>query len=586
MRKITPTNEATQAERAEKLMNAITTAEEYVEPENWTIISAMDRVISQVETLGLCDAIFQQCKNPLDYLTTTLHMTPAQTILLGLLIENGEPMTWRAIGQALKRTRLSVMILTDEMEGLISSGWLYRCVAREGPSRYEAFALSRGVVKALRMNEVFVPEKIDNLTEQEFIDKIVRRITRSFFSPDSHFEYDEEWIDRLIKANPQLPLCQAALRMNSIHDRTLLMLIVVDYAKWMGTEDEGLSFDTIDEYYTNDFECDDMRFSLREGTHPLIKEGIIEQKCDAGIVDVNSYQLTRDAKEKLVAHYTPLHSKPNPNGQNQNNLRSHGSITAKPLFFNATDQEQIDRLTTLLGQDSLTSVQQRLEEQGMRKGVACLFYGAPGTGKTETVLQLARQTGRDIMQVDIAGLRDKYVGESEKNIKAVFTRYRNICKNAEVLPILFFNEADAILGKRTEHVDSSVAKMDNAMQNIILQELEDLDGIFIATTNLTANLDTAFERRFLFKIEFHKPDTEVKAKIWATMLKNISEAEAYALATAYDFSGGQIENIARKRTIDYIISGQYATLDGIRGYCQHELLMNDKQPHPIAGFGH
>ena len=254
------------------------------------------------------------------------------------------------------------------------------------------------------------------------------------------------------------------------------------------------------------------------------------------------------------------------------------------MFFNAPEQLQIERLAHLLSTENLPSIQQRLEEQGMRKGFACLFYGAPGTGKTETVLQIARQTGRDLMQVDIAGLRDKWVGESEKNIKEVFTRYRSLCKNCEVMPILFFNEADAIINKRTENVEHSVDKMDNAMQNIILQEIEDLDGILIATTNLTSNLDSAFERRFLYKVEFHKPDTDVKAKIWRSMLKDISDEDALQLASLFDFSGGQIENIARKRTVDYILSGNVASFKDIEDYCRAELLANKKQLKPIVGF--
>ena len=186
------------------------------------------------------------------------------------------------------------------------------------------------------------------------------------------------------------------------------------------------------------------------------------------------------------------------------------------------------------------------------------------------------------MQVDIAGLRDKWVGESEKNIKEVFSRYRQICQNSEVMPILFFNEADAIINKRTENVEHSVDKMDNAMQNIILQEIEDLEGILIATTNLTSNLDKAFERRFLYKIEFHKPDTDVKTKIWRSMLKDISVDEARMLASHFDFSGGQIENIARKRTVDYILSGKFASLDEIETYCQAELLGNKNEHRPIG----
>jgi SpoVK/Ycf46/Vps4 family AAA+-type ATPase len=126
--------------------------------------------------------------------------------------------------------------------------------------------------------------------------------------------------------------------------------------------------------------------------------------------------------------------------------------------------------------------------------------------------------------------------------------------------------------------------MENAMQNIILQELEDLDGILIATTNLTSNLDSAFERRFLFKIEFHKPSTEVKAQIWQSMMKDLSRDDALQLASHFDFSGGQIENIARKRTVDYILSGKFATLDEIESYCRAEQLDNKKERHHIAGF--
>jgi SpoVK/Ycf46/Vps4 family AAA+-type ATPase len=97
----------------------------------------------------------------------------------------------------------------------------------------------------------------------------------------------------------------------------------------------------------------------------------------------------------------------------------------------------------LLAPEKFVRVQDSLVAHGMRKGFACLFYGAPGTGKTETVLQLARKTGRDIMQVDMSQMRDKFVGESEKNVKAIFTRYRRLCQESDITPILLLNEADA-----------------------------------------------------------------------------------------------------------------------------------------------
>lgn len=179
-------------------------------------------------------------------------------------------------------------------------------------------------------------------------------------------------------------------------------------------------------------------------------------------------------------------------------LTRHQSLKEKELFYNRSESDQIGKLTKLLQEDKFKGGQERLQELGRRTGFACIFYGEPGTGKTETVYQIAKKTGRDIMQIDIAGMRDKWVGETEKNIKKVFEKYSSICHNESVKPILLFNEADALFGKRKDNVEGSVDKMNNSMQNIILQEMENLDGILVATTNLAASLDSAFERRFLF----------------------------------------------------------------------------------------
>ena len=547
--------------------------DEFKEPDTWTIITALDRVLDMAEDSQLSDDFWESVKNPLAFLRQELGLTNIQIVVLAIMIEAGEAVTWKRLGHFLGCSRLSMMVYSEEIEELVSKRWAIRKGAREMGAFFEGIALSYGVVTALRHNKVFVPEKIDGLTEQQFVDKLESHIEKNMNDRSIDFKDDEEWMLQLIKANPHLPLCHDLLMFDDIHVQSLLLLIVVDYAQWEGSVGEGLTFETISSLYPEDYECDGLRHELRNGTHPLIECGYIEHKCIDGQVDTDRYMLTRNTKTELLSAYTPSHSKCRRMKQdNSRFLKNHDSIKEKSLFFNTSEQEQIERLTSLLSTENLPSVQERLEEQGMRKGFACLFYGAPGTGKTETVLQIARQTGRDLMQVDIAGLRDKWVGESEKNIKEVFARYRNLCQTCEVMPILFFNEADAIINKRTENVEHSVDKMDNAMQNIILQEIEDLDGILIATTNLTSNLDKAFERRFLYKIEFHKPDTDVKTKIWRSMLKDISADDARQLASHFDFSGGQIENIARKRTVDYILSGKFASLDEIEGYCRAELL--------------
>ena len=110
---------------------------------------------------------------------------------------------------------------------------------------------------------------------------------------------------------------------------------------------------------------------------------------------------------------------------------------------------------------------------------------------------MALWTGRDLIQVNVSEVKSMWVGESEKNIKGIFDDYKQKVKQSVKAPILLFNEADAIIGKRQVGAERAVEKMENSIQNIILQEIEQLDGILIATTNLAENMDKAFERRFL-----------------------------------------------------------------------------------------
>jgi SpoVK/Ycf46/Vps4 family AAA+-type ATPase len=116
--------------------------------------------------------------------------------------------------------------------------------------------------------------------------------------------------------------------------------------------------------------------------------------------------------------------------------------------------------------------------------------------------------------------------------------------------------------------------MNNAMQNILLQELEDFKGILMATTNLTSNLDDAFERRFLFKIRYSKPSMDAKISIWKSKLSFLSGEDAKRLAEEFDFSGGQIENISRKLFLDTVLLGKLYTIEDTIQYCTEEILLD------------
>jgi hypothetical protein len=557
--------------------------EEELPSQQWTLISAMSRLLFCVCDSGLEDGIWDECEFSLPYLREQLHLTNIQLAVLAILIEDGGGLTLREISNILGCPRLSLMVHHPEIEELTTKRWA-KHVLLHRQREEKGFKLAKGVVEALSQNRIFVPEKIDGLTQEQFLERLEMHVDEGIESDEDDFCDTEQWMDEIMKANPTLPVSREVMQLSNIHTRSLLLLGICSYIKsGERREDEGLGIQFIDSLYPSDYAADRLRKRLREGTHEVFVSGLMEQKCEDGIVNPDKYVLTREGRERLIPDYTPTVSS-TAYSMRRRSVLAYTDIKEKPLFFNADEQEQVDRLAHLLDRTHLTDIQRRLTERGLRKGFACLFYGAPGTGKTETVLQLARQTGRDIVQVDVSKLRDKYVGESEKNVKALFSNYRALCKRSEVTPILFFNEADAIISKRFERMRTSVEQMDNAMQNIILQEMENLDGILIATTNLTANLDSAFERRFLFKVEFHKPEVAVKAQIWQSMIQELNAEEARHLAETYDFSGGQIENIARKRSIEYVLTGKEVTLEELESYCDHELLHASQAQKRVVGF--
>lgn len=555
----------------------------------WTIISALNSVLELSSECKLSDAFWKSCKEPLDYLTNQLDLTAMQVVALALLIEEGKVMSWRDFCFRLRCSRLTFMVHSEDMDDLVAKRWVVRKrffdYAEEREE--EGFMLEQGVVTALRHNQVFVPEKIDGLTTRELVDRMNRYVekNRGDLRTSLNMKDAEEWFTILCRANAELPLCREALRFaDQPTVLSLFLWVVLQYDQFGDDVSGDLALDDIEDLYPDTREQETLRNQLTHNNHPLQEAGLLEMRCADGVANTESYTLTRHCKEEILADFEPSQSGcKKPHIIDSPYLIKHTTFNPKAMFYNPDEQSQIDLLAHLLSQEQLPKIQERLEQQSMRKGFTCLFYGAPGTGKTETVQQIALQTGRDVMRVDIASIRDKWVGESEKNIRNLFRRYRFISKGCETTPILLFNEADALINKRLENIEHSVDKMDNAIQNIILQELEEFEGILIATTNLTCNLDKAFERRFLYKIEFHQPDATVQARLWRSMLgESLSEDDAQELAHRFNFSGGQIENIARKSSIHYIITGRSATLDELDAFGRAEMFESKPGARPVG----
>lgn len=560
-----------------------TPAKEFKEPlqrEQWTVLTALDSIVRCSHNCALSAEFWAHVKQPLEYIQDLYKLSPFQVVAIGIIAERGT-ISIHDIAHFLHCTNLEIMCHYDEVKDLANKRFLKitRSIQRES-----RFYLEKELLKAIRENKSYKATSFNELN----LDGIINFILYYKSDVEAYNIDNIEMLDNLTPMyadNQDIPLCKFLLSVKSRDTLAAAMLTIMvgNYVEFADTVNEGISID----YFCDHIECNAFpHFFQNEivlGTHFLIKEGYIELACDDGLSDNESLVLSRKFKDEFLKGATLKRKTDRNLTQLTSSLKKHTDIHEKNMYYNPSDEQQISRLTDLLSQEHFPGIQQRLAERGMRTGFACLFHGAPGTGKTETVMQIARQTGRDIMCVDIASMRDKFVGESEKNIKAVFSNYRLLCEKCDVTPILFFNEADALINKRVENVQHSVDKMDNAMQNIILQEIENLEGILIATTNLTKNLDRAFERRFIYKVEFTKPDIPVKMKLWNSMMGDaITEEQARILSNKFDFSGGQIENIARKNIVDYILSGTVPSFDDILTNCSTEILTQANNTSPIG----
>lgn len=536
------------------------------------IIEALDFIQEKAKDSELSDKFWDECGNVLDMLSSRLGLNRRQVVVIAIMSEIGEAMSWRQFGRFLGLSRLKAMTLSPDIEELRDKRWIYQCASREMGGIFQGFKLVYGVITAFRHNETFTPEKLEGLSLQTFVDRLVKYVRKECRDSNITIEENHRWMLQLAEANTHLTLCDTIMNLTEDSSRILLLMAVSDYARFAGKENEGLTLNDISVWLEDEEDFDLLSIALQEGSHELIRLGYLCHGCQNGMIDSERYQLTEKCKTQLLPDYKIHFRKERILNVGKRHLLKYTEIKEKSLFYNEAERFQLARLKALLDRKGLREVQKRLAASGLRKGIACLFYGSPGTGKTESVLQLARETRRDIIQVDIAGLRDKWVGESEKNIKEVFENYRKLCKSSRNIPILFINEADAIINRRFENTRNSVEKMDNAMQNIILQELENLEGIVIATTNLTGCLDKAFDRRFLFKIEFTRPGTDAKKMIWHSMLPEMGDEECLSLAGEFDFSGGEIENIARKCKIQFVVTGETPTIHTVREFCREEHL--------------
>lgn len=235
------------------------------------------------------------------------------------------------------------------------------------------------------------------------------------------------------------------------------------------------------------------------------------------------------------------------------------------IVLNDTVMDQVLELSAWLEHGKTLMEDWELYKK-IKPGYRALFYGPPGTGKTLTVTLLGKASQREVYRVDLSMIVSKYIGETEKNLSRIF----DIAEHKDW--ILFFDEADALFGKRTE-ANSSNDRHANQQTAYLLQRIEDFPGVIILASNLKSNMDQAFTRRFQAMIHFTKPTVEERYQIWQNVFSGActlhEEIDLWKVAENYELTGGAIVNVLRFCALSVIkrndtVVNKFELMQGVR----------------------
>ena len=535
------------------------------------LLECLGKVYEQAHKSKLAASFFDEVDAELIYLSEYFGISKKQSLLIAMTFVmnyKGDSVDFKDLIEYFECNPMVLLKYSDDFNELCDKKILEKKKSRHRITltySNDQFTINERVSSAVLNNEPMPTTELegsnDVLTVIENIYKLVDDCGRNELSSYTIFKQT----NKLIEANQHFPLIKKIADFKLEYDNTYFYCYLI-WKTLTGNETTDIG-DAAENIFDSASQRVQYIQEIMSKKNELVKRNLIEIE-EAQFFNDSDVKLSELSLNLLEENGIKLFA----NKKKKENVISPENIYTKELFFNEFEANQLDMLKRLLQEDKFKETQNRLKDKGLPKGVTVLLHGSPGTGKTETVYQVAKASNRAIVKVDISKSKSMWFGESEKIVKRIFTDYKSYAKGCEQMPILLFNEADAIISKRKESNSSNVSQTENAIQNILLEELENFEGIFFATTNLASNLDLAFERRFLFKVEFLKPEISIKAKIWKSKLPSLTETECEELASQFDFSGGQIDNIVRKNEIHEVIHGLKVEFKSILDFCMTELL--------------
>ncbi|MBW6481282.1 MAG: ATP-binding protein [Bacteroidales bacterium] len=508
-------------------------------------------------------------KAEIDAVRNFLDITHDQAVIFSCLLEMSfnRGATLEGLAKQFQVSVLSVFSMLDEISVLEGKMLLQRNsrihLRRNNYADYK-YVIPGDVLESLRTSDRSVLESEKTLNLPAFLETVFEIADER---EDNEFRTSVmiEQIERLMLKNKHLQFI-TFVNENIEESINKCLIFILAYIKFSRKMYIGMD-SIIEGLFDNFNQRLEYEYNLATGKNELLKKSLVTIN-ESEFRNTRTLNLTSQTLNELFRDYPEFI---NLEEEKMDGIIRSDSIKNKQMFFGQRLKNDVDRLTRLLGRQEFNKFTGRMEKSSLPRGLTVIFLGGPGTGKTETVYQISRMTGRDLFMVDLSQTKSKWFGESEKLIKQVFDDYRKLYEKMPIQPILFINEADGLFTKRLNISGSSTSadRANNTIQNIILQELEDFKGILFATTNLGANLDMAFERRFLFKVEFSQPSPEARAQIWKSRLKMLREEHLRTLSR-YELNGAEIENVVRKYMVEKVVDNKPMNINRLKELCEEE----------------
>lgn len=534
------------------------------------IISALERVFLQAKDSKLNRINFKSVDKEIVFINSYFRTNDLESVLITLVIniENLESVRLKMLAEYVGLNNLNFLPFTKYLVALHKRNILHA----DGPvfRLNEEYAIDYKLIPFFSNNETIPDEllmsSVKDKTFHEFLSEIDELSDRKDKGQLNEIYFGKQLRDIITKYEDFKLVAYAKKNLSKI-DQFVFFDTILDAISSCNNDFNTALQSTVDDCTFRKRDTFEYVQSFLLGKTRLNKLKLVE-KDSAAFSNRHYIRLTTNAL-KILSEWEGINIEFKEDEKNKKLLYPE-QIKKNKLIYNPSELKAIARIDGVLVESAYQKLKSNLTSNNLPEGITCLLYGEPGTGKTATVYELARKHKRAVFKVEISETKSMWYGESQKLVKKIFTDYYEAKEKEKRCPILLFNEADAIIGKRKVGGNASTSETENAIQNILLEELENFNGILFATSNLVMNLDSAFERRFLFKVKYAKPSLENAAAIWKIKLPNITKEQSIKLASYFQFSGGEIDNIVRKCFMENVLQGKQPSFETIISFCNQE----------------